>query len=144
MNEVMRNVAYAREDGARPSCGGKRMPEGTGGYFVKPTIFDNVSPRMRLAHEEIFRAALAVMTCDTPEQAVASADGTEQYPAASISTGPCKTGHAGARAIRAGLVSVNCYGEGAVTRPFGGFRLSSFVGPDIPLAAHNRYCETRQ
>ena len=48
-----------------------------------------------------------------------------------------------ARAIRAGTVTVNCYGEGDITTPFGGYKQSGFGGRDNGIHAHDQYCEIK-
>ena len=141
--KVMDNIAAAEREGARLVRGGRRVLTESGGYFVEPTIFDNVKPDMRLAREEVFGPVLAVMAFDTPEEAIALANDTEYGLAASLFTSSNKTAHNAARAIKAGTVSVNCYGEGDVTTPFGGYKLSGFGGRDKSLAAHHQYCETK-
>ena len=62
---------------------------------------------------------------------------------ASVFTSSNKTAHVAARKIKAGTVAVNCYGEGDVTTPFGGYKLSGFGGRDKSLAAHDQYCELK-
>jgi len=51
--------------------------------------------------------------------------------------------HSYARRLQAGTVSVNCYGEGDITTPFGGYKLSGFGGKDNSLMAHDQYTETK-
>ena len=143
LDKVLDNIATAEADGARLLRGGRRVLTETGGWFVEPTIFTDVTPDMRLAREEVFGPVLAVMTFDTPEQAIAMANDTDYGLAASLFTASNKTAHNASRAIRAGTVSVNCYGEGDVTTPFGGYKLSGFGGRDKSLAAHDQYCETK-
>ena len=115
----------------------------TGGYFVEPTIFGDVTPEMRIAREEVFGPVLAVMTFRTPEEAIAMANDTDYGLAASIFARSNKTAHNAARQVRAGTVSVNCYGEGDQGTPFGGYKLSGFGGRDKSLAAHDQYCELK-
>jgi gamma-glutamyl-gamma-aminobutyraldehyde dehydrogenase len=98
---------------------------------------------MRLAREEVFGPVLAVMTFDTPEEGIEIANNTEYGLAASIFTQNVKTAHFAARSIRAGTVTVNCYGEGDLTTPFGGYKLSGFGGRDKSLSAHEQYCEQK-
>ena len=117
--------------------------EDSGGYYIAPTIFDDVTAGMQLAREEVFGPVLAIMTFDTPEEAIAMANDTEYGLAASVFTANNKTAHNAARMIRAGTVSVNCYGEGDVSTPFGGYKQSGFSGRDKSLAAHDQYCELK-
>jgi gamma-glutamyl-gamma-aminobutyraldehyde dehydrogenase len=63
--------------------------------------------------------------------------------AASIFTANARTAHRMARRIRAGTVTVNCYGEGDITTPFGGYKQSGFGGRDNSLHAHDQYTELK-
>ena len=115
----------------------------SGGFFVEPTIFDNVSPKMTIAKEEIFGPVLAIITFKSAEEGIALANDTEYGLTASIFSASNKTAHNAARQIRAGTVSVNCYGEGDASTPFGGFGMSGFGGRDKSLVAHDQYCELK-
>lgn len=143
MEKVLEHIESAKADGANLVRGGSRVREESGGYFVEPTIFDNVTADMRLAREEVFGPVLAVSTFETPEEAIAIANDTDYGLAASVFTANNKTAHNAARAIRAGTVAVNCYGEGDVSTPFGGYKQSGFGGRDKSLAAHDQYCELK-
>lgn len=143
MHKVLGHVEQAKKDGARLVFGGERALTETGGYFVQPTIFDGVTPDMAIAREEIFGPVLAVMSFSTAEEAIALANDTEYGLAASVFTSSNKTAHNAARMVRAGTVSVNCYGEGDQGTPFGGYKLSGFGGRDKSLAAHDQYCELK-
>ena len=143
MNKVLGHIEQAQAEGARLVRGGKRALPDSGGYFVEPTIFDNVTSDMKIAREEVFGPVLAVLTFETPEEALAMANDCDYGLAASVFTRSNKTAHNAARAIRAGTVSVNCYGEGDASTPFGGYKLSGFGGRDKSLAAHDQYCETK-
>jgi gamma-glutamyl-gamma-aminobutyraldehyde dehydrogenase len=113
------------------------------GNFVAPTIVDGVRPGDRLAREEVFGPVLAVVAVASPEEAVAVANDTDYGLAASVFTANGKRAIRAAREIRAGTVTVNAYGEGDVTTPFGGYRRSGFGGRDKGLHAHDQYVETK-
>jgi gamma-glutamyl-gamma-aminobutyraldehyde dehydrogenase len=113
------------------------------GYFIAPTIFDNVRPDMTIAREEIFGPVLAIITVGSAEEAVKVANDTPYGLAASIFTANTRRAHRMARAIRAGTVTVNCYGEGDVTTPFGGYKQSGFGGRDKSIHAHDQYTELK-
>ena len=100
-----------------------------GGIFVEPTVVDGVAPGDRLFREEVFGPVLAVTTFETLAQAVALANDTPYGLAASVYTGSLRNAIRLAREIRAGVVTVNCFGEGDVTTPFGGYKESGFGGP---------------
>ena len=116
--------------------------EGKGG-FVPPTIFDGVKPDDPLGREEVFGPVLSVLTVASAEEAIAVANDTEYGLAASIFSGNGKRALRAARALKAGTVTVNCYGEGDITTPFGGYKQSGFWGRDNGLHAHDQYTELK-
>ncbi len=77
------------------------------------------------------------------DEALAVANMTDYGLAASIFSANIKTALRASRAVRAGTVTVNCFGEGDITTPFGGFKQSGFWGRDNSLQAHDQYCETK-
>ena len=116
--------------------------EGKDGY-VQPTIFDQVKPGDTLARDEIFGPVLSVITVASAEEAVAAANDTQYGLAAAVFSGNGKRALRAARAIRAGTVTVNCYGEGDVSTPFGGYKQSGFGGRDKSIHAHDQYTELK-
>ncbi len=116
--------------------------EGNDG-FVLPTIFDGVKPDDPLAKEEIFGPVLSVISVASTEEAVAIANDTPYGLAASVFSANGKRALRAARAIRAGTVTVNCYGEGDISTPFGGYKQSGFGGRDNSLHAHEQYSELK-
>src|SRR2546423_3636770 len=87
-NTVLEYLNIGREDGATQICGGER-PTANGldkGYFVQPTVFDHVTPDMRIAREEIFGPVLSVMRVKDFEQAMQVANDTEFGLSSSIFT----------------------------------------------------------
>lgn len=110
--------------------------------FVEPTILE-VGRDSAQAREEIFGPVLSVLTVDSFDQAIALANSTEYGLAASIFTANIKRAIRGARAIRAGTVTVNSFGEGDVSTPFGGFKASGFGGRDNGIHAHDQYTQLK-
>lgn len=115
----------------------------TNGPYVMPTIFDDVDPKSALATEEIFGPVLSVITVSSVEQAIELANDTNYGLTASVFTANAKQALRTARAIKAGTVSVNCYGEGDSATPFGGYKQSGFGGRDNGVHAHDQYTELK-
>ena len=113
------------------------------GCYVLPTIIDGVSADSKLAQEEIFGPVLSVITVKTVEEAIAVANDTPYGLAASVFSANGKQAIRAARAIRAGTVTINCYGEGDISTPFGGYKQSGFGGRDNSLHAHDQYTELK-
>ncbi len=109
------------------------------GIFVEPTIIDLTSPDNTLARDEIFGPVLSVLTVGSFDEAIALANDTGYGLTASIFTANGKKALRGARALQAGTVTVNCYGEGDISTPFGGYKQSGFGGRDNALQAHDQY-----
>jgi gamma-glutamyl-gamma-aminobutyraldehyde dehydrogenase len=143
MKKVLDYIESGKSEGARLVLGGKRTLLNTGGYFIEPTIFDQVKPSMRIAREEIFGPVLSVFSVSTEEEAIAVANDTNYGLTASVYTQDVSRAHRVARALRAGTVSVNCFSEGDATTPFGGFKQSGFFGRDKSIFAHYQYTELK-
>ena len=111
--------------------------------FVQPTIFDEVASSDKLAKEEIFGPILSVITVSSYDEAIEVANDTEYGLAASVFSGNGKKALRAARAIKAGTVSINCYGEGDLSTPFGGYKQSGFGGRDNGIHAHDQYTELK-
>ena len=143
LDTVLRYIDIGRREGARVVTGGERILEETGGFFVPPTVFDNVRNDMTIAREEIFGPVLSVIEFDTEAEAVAMANDTPYGLAASLYTRDLNVAHRVARDLKAGVIGVNAYSEGDMTTPFGGYKLSGFGGHDKSLHAHDQYTETK-
>jgi gamma-glutamyl-gamma-aminobutyraldehyde dehydrogenase len=110
--------------------------------FVEPTVLE-VARDAAPAREEIFGPVLSVITVETFDEAIALANDTVYGLAASIFTADVKKAIRGARAIRAGTVTVNAFGEGDIATPFGGFKASGFGGRDNGVHAHDQYTQLK-
>ena len=141
-DKILSYIEKGKSEGATLLAGGAAT-EDAGGFFIAPTIFDNVRPDMTIAREEIFGPVLAIITVASADEAVKVANDTAYGLAASVFTANVTRAHRIARAIRAGTVTVNCYGEGDITTPFGGYKQSGFGGRDNSLHAHDQYTETK-
>ena len=142
LNTVLSYIESAHHEGAKLLIGGKRTLENTGGTYVEPTIFDDVSNAMKIAQEEIFGPVLSVITFDSVEQAIAIANDTPYGLAAALWTADISKAHLAARALRAGSVWINQYDGGDMTAPFGGFKQSG-NGRDKSLHAFDKYTELK-
>lgn len=140
--QILKYIEIGKKEGAEIIAGGNAI-ELDGGYFIEPTIFKNVTPEMTIAREEIFGPVLAIITVNGDDQAVEIANDTNYGLAASVFTSNLKRAHRMARSIRAGTVTVNCFGEGDITTPFGGYKQSGFGGRDNSIHAHDQYTEMK-
>ncbi|MGV1957349.1 aldehyde dehydrogenase [Agrobacterium sp. 22-214-1] len=113
------------------------------GIFIEPTVVDDVTPSSRLFQEEIFGPILSVTSFNTLAEAVALANDINYGLAASVYTASLRKAIRLSRDIRAGIVTVNCFGEGDATTPFGGYKESGFGGRDKSIFAHDNYCELK-
>lgn len=135
------DAGHARKVKARlkgkPLAGGKAK-----GNFVEPTVF-SVRRNDPRAREEIFGPILAVIEVASDDEAVALANDTQYGLAASVFSGSIRKALRAAQDIRAGTVTVNCYGEGDMSTPFGGYRQSGFGGRDNSVHAHDQFTELK-
>jgi gamma-glutamyl-gamma-aminobutyraldehyde dehydrogenase len=113
------------------------------GFFVSPPLFDDVTPAMTIARDEIFGPVFAIITANSNEQALEIANDTCYGLHASLYTSSGINAQRFARKLQAGTVSINCYSEGDISTPFGGYKLSGFGGRDNSLQAHDQYSETK-
>jgi aldehyde dehydrogenase (NAD+) len=121
-------VEQAVGEGAQLLSGGQRLVEGdlAHGYFLQATVLGNVTPRMRVAHEEIFGPVIAIMAVENLDEALTVANGVEAGLCASVVTRDLKKALLYADRIEAGVVKINQISTGlALQAPFGGVKKSS-------------------
>jgi gamma-glutamyl-gamma-aminobutyraldehyde dehydrogenase len=138
--DVEQHVANAREDGGDPLVGGSAA-RASGAYF-EPTVFAGVSPDSRLAQQEVFGPVLAIVTVADEDEAVRVANNSDYGLAAGLWTADVSRVHRLSRRLKAGTVWVNCYEEGDLTVPFGGYKLSG-NGRDKSRHALEKYTELK-
>jgi acyl-CoA reductase-like NAD-dependent aldehyde dehydrogenase len=107
MEAVLASCEAGSKGGAKLVQGGKRVLPDSGGFFVEPTIFDNVTGQMPIAQDDIFGPVLSVMSFDTPEEAIALANGTIYGLSATVWTKDLATAHVTARKLKAGRVEIH-------------------------------------
>ena len=143
MESVLSYIDAGKSEGAKLVAGGERVDIGTGkGFFIKPTIFDDVNPDMRIAREEIFGPVLATLRFKDADDAVAKGNATVYGLAAAVWTRDISKAHRIAKAIKAGTVWVNTYNLYDPALPFGGFKESGF-GRDQGRDALDKYTQTK-
>ncbi|MFI4988110.1 MAG: aldehyde dehydrogenase [Alphaproteobacteria bacterium] len=142
LDRVLGYIATGKKEGAELKMGGKRVRAETGGYYVEPTVFDKVENRMTIAQEEIFGPVLSTITFKDAAEAVRVGNDTIYGLAAAVWTRDINTAHRTAKALRAGVVWVNCFDEGDMSTPFGGFKQSGF-GRDKSIHALAKYTELK-
>ncbi|MCV2364564.1 aldehyde dehydrogenase [Paucibacter sp. DJ1R-11] len=142
LGTVMGYIESGRSEGARAVVGGEQQRIETGGYFVAPTIFDGVTPAMKIAREEIFGPVMSVLRFKDEAEAVRLANDSPYGLQASVWSSHIDRAHRVARALRAGTVHVNQYDEDDLTVPFGGYKQSG-NGRDKSLHAFDKYTELK-
>lgn len=143
MERVLGYIEAGKKEGARLLTGGKKAGVGNGkGYFVEPTIFDRVEENMKIAQEEIFGPVLATLRFESLEEAIGKANQTIYGLAAAIWTRDVKKAHTFARAVKAGTVWINTYGNYDSASPFGGYKMSGF-GRELGKAALESYTQIK-
>jgi gamma-glutamyl-gamma-aminobutyraldehyde dehydrogenase len=137
--KVKSYLEYATQSKLEVAYGGDTQD----GAYVQPTVVVGVDRDSRLFQEEIFGPVLSVTTFTSISEAIALANDTVYGLAASVYTGSLRKAIKLAREIRAGIVTVNCFGEGDASTPFGGYKESGFGGRDKSVFAHDQYTEIK-
>ncbi|MBI4446188.1 MAG: aldehyde dehydrogenase family protein [Acidobacteria bacterium] len=141
---VQEYIKIGKQEGARLLTGGKVPddPRLRQGLFMEPTLFDEVTPQMRIAQEEIFGPVLAILTFRDLEEALEIANGVSYGLVAGIWTRDIKKAHWLAARLQAGQVFINEYFAGGVETPFGGYKKSGF-GREKGLEALVHYTQVK-
>jgi aldehyde dehydrogenase (NAD+) len=143
LETVQRYVDVAKKEGATLVAGGERADIGTGkGYFFQPTVFDQVTPEMTIAREEIFGPVLAAIEFADVDEAIARANASQYGLAAAVWTRDVKKAHYVARKLQAGTVWINTYNVYDTAAPFGGYKASGF-GREMSSHALEHYTQVK-
>ena len=140
-DKVQALIQKGIDEGATLVCGGIGRPTGVNrGWFVRPTIFGNVTNQMTIAREEIFGPVLSIIPYDTIDEAVEQANDTP-YGLAAYIAGPVEDAKPVARRLRAGTVNLN-YPAWDTSAPFGGYKQSGNGREYADWGIHD-FCEVK-
>jgi acyl-CoA reductase-like NAD-dependent aldehyde dehydrogenase len=135
-------ISQGIAEGAKLVTGGVEPPEGLDrGYFVRPTVFSEVTPNMTIAQEEIFGPVLSIIPYDTEDEAVEIANGTIYGLAGGVWSGDAAHAEQVARRLRTGQVDING-GMFNPLAPFGGYKQSG-VGRENGRLGFEEFLETK-
>ena len=107
MEKILTYIEDGKKEGANLVIGGKRLLEKSGGFYVEPTLFSNVSSKLKIAQEEIFGPVLSVISFDNEKDAIHIANDTLYGLVAHVWTSNLATGLKLGKKIRSGMVFVN-------------------------------------
>ncbi|MEN0104974.1 MAG: aldehyde dehydrogenase family protein [Pseudomonas sp.] len=141
--KVLAAIAQAQQDGATLLCGGKRPAHLDKGWFIEPTIFTNVPADSALWCEEIFGPVLAIRTFKDEADAIAQANNSQYGLAAAVMSTDTARCQRVARALRVGIVWINCSQPTFVQAPWGGYKHSG-IGRELGEWGFANYLETKQ
>jgi aldehyde dehydrogenase (NAD+) len=141
LERVLGYIDIGRQEGANMLIGGK-PEEFERGYFVSPTVFDEVESKMRIAQEEIFGPVLSVLPFSGDEEAARIANDSSYGLAAGIFTQNIDRAMRFASEVQAGYVMINEYFTGGMGSPFGGYKQSG-IGREKGLVALDNYTQIK-
>jgi betaine-aldehyde dehydrogenase len=141
---VQRYLAIGREEGARVVCGGEVPGDAAllDGAFLRPAVFDRVTPSMRIAREEIFGPVVSILPFRDEAEAVRLANDSIYGLSGSLWTRDLKRALRVARAVETGVLSVNSSRSVFLESPFGGVKRSG-LGRELGMAALEAYTELK-
>ncbi len=117
MQKILAYIESGKESGATLLCGGRQVNKESGGYYIEPTIFDQVPPQAKIAQEEIFGPVLSVMTFSSEQEAIELANGNAFGLAAYIATENLSRVQRLGKRLSAGVIGIvasNVMGEGYI------------------------------
>jgi acyl-CoA reductase-like NAD-dependent aldehyde dehydrogenase len=143
-DRVREYIEIGLGEGATVVVGGSAPedPALADGAYLLPTVFDGVDNDMRIAREEIFGPVVSVIPFDTEEEALRLANATPDGLSGSIWSRDIGKAMRAAKALQAGVVSVNSNSSVHTEAPFGGYKMSG-IGRELGMAALDLYTETK-
>ena len=141
-DRVQSYIRLGIEEGATLVAGGPDAPEGLDvGYYVRPTVFADVKPSMRISQEEIFGPVLSIIGYSDEADAITIANDTPYGLSAGVWSGSLDHAKAVARKLRAGQIEVNG-GKANPMAPFGGYKQSG-VGREYGKYGFEEFLQTK-
>nr|AVR59241.1 aldehyde dehydrogenase 1 [Platynereis dumerilii] len=138
--KILSFVESGKSEGAKLQSGGVRV--GDKGYFVRPTVFSDVTDDMKIATEEIFGPVQSILKFKTMEEVIERANKTSYGLAAGVFTNDISKAMMMVQALQGGSVWVNCYDIVTQQTPFGGFKQSG-IGRELGEYALKEYSEVK-
>ncbi len=139
-DRIMGFIQSGQKEGAKLLTGGKRV--GDKGFFIEPTVFDDVKDEMKIAREEIFGPVMNILTFKDTDEVIRRGNNTFYGLAAAVWTKDISKAHRLANGLRAGTVWVNCYDVFDAAAPFGGYKMSG-QGRELGEYALELYTEVK-
>lgn len=139
---VLNYIGKGKSEGAKVLIGGNRPKEFDKGYFINPTVLENVDPNATVACEEIFGPVVAVIPFKNEEQALEIANNTHYGLAGGVWTKDINRALRVAKSVKAGYFWVNTYGGIIPQTPYGGFKQSG-IGKELGSEGIENYLETK-
>ncbi len=139
-DKILSYIDSGKKEGAACVTGGSRVDRG--GFFIQPTIFDNVRDEMAIAKEEIFGPVLGVLKFRDLDEVIQRGNKTMYGLAAAVWTRDMTKAHRLAVGLKAGTVWINCYNVFDASIPFGGFKMSG-IGRELGEYGLSNYLEVK-
>src|SRR5882724_4995608 len=137
-------VEIGKSEGAKLKCGGNRLDRGEYqyGWFMEPTVFIDVDPKMRIAQEEVFGPVVSIIACEDLEDAIHIANNIEYGLSSSLYTKDVNKAFSAIRDLEAGITYINAPTIGAeVHLPFGGVKATGNGHREGGIGAIDFYSE---
>jgi aldehyde dehydrogenase (NAD+) len=141
-DRVLNYIEIGKAEGARLVTGGEGLLSQTGGYYIQPTLFADVSNDMRIAQEEIFGPVLVVIPYEDDDDAVRIANESLYGLSGAIQSADPKRALRLARRIRVGTMSINGTAYFGPDAPFGGYKQSG-IGREMGLEGFEEFLQTK-